>query len=365
VIGSEPIHEGVTAEAARERPGPSAAAPAPELAVLPGLVSALAPELVAGFGFTAGWLGRAGAALVTDRFSSERLDDLAAQALAVWCDPRVISWPIDPPTASTAAAPAGAGALWVRLRAGAPGAVEIHVWSGSGERRLAEVRSVAPGEARPREACAHEAALARLRARVRWLEVLTLDALPPFVEALLSPRERARCERLGARRRRDFAAGRVALKLATRPATTGALAAIDTLAADGVLARSPAPGGGASIAHDGALAIAVASERGVPGVDVELLASRLETAVELYAGAAERRLAAAAAVGPLEALGRIWTAKEACAKAWARPLPELFTACELCEIGRDASVARLDGERVEILHASLGSHLVSVVERPR
>ena len=133
MIGSEPIYEGVTAEAARERPGPSLAAPGPELAVLPGPATALAPEFVAAFGFAAGWLGRAGAALVTDRFSGDRLDDLVAQALAVWCDPRVISWPIDPPTTSAAAAPAGAGALWVRLRAGAPGAVEIHVWSGSGE----------------------------------------------------------------------------------------------------------------------------------------------------------------------------------------------------------------------------------------
>jgi 4'-phosphopantetheinyl transferase EntD len=203
----------------------------------------------------------------------------------------------------------------------------------------------------------------RLRDRVPWAELLTLAALPPFYEALLSPRERARCGGFGARRRRDFAAGRIALKLATRSVTTSDLTAIDTLAEDGVLARSPAGVGGACIAHDRELAIAVASARGVPGVDVELVAPRLEQAAALFAGAAERRLAEAAAVGRLGALGRIWTAKEACAKAWATPLPELFEACELVEIGRDASVARLGGERVEILHFGLGEHLVSLVER--
>lgn len=363
MVGGVPTRDRVTAGPAAERAGTAAAGPGPELAVLSGPVSAMAPEVVAAHGFTAGWIGAAGAALVADRRAGDRLDDLVAPALALWQEPRLHTGPSDPRPSAPAASPAGAAALWLRLRAGAPGAVEIHVWSGSGERLWAEVRAAAPGWTAPREARAHEVALARLRERVRWLEVLTLDALPPFAEALLSPRERARCERLGARRRRDFAAGRIALKLATRAETTGELAAIDTLAADGVLARSPTGGGGASIAHDCELAIAVACARGVPGVDVERVAPRLESAVELYAGAAERRLAATATVDLLEALGRIWTAKEACAKAWARPLPELFAACELCEIGRDASVARLGGERVEILHASLGAHLVSFVER--
>jgi len=241
--------------------------------------------------------------------------------------------------------------------------VEIVTWGGDGERLCAEVRELGPDAAVPTRDAAADAALERLRRRRPWTELLTLAALPPFHEALLSPRERARCDRFGVRRRRDFAAGRIALKLATRSVTSGDLAAIDTLAEDGVLARSPAGVGGASISHDRELAIAVASPGSLPGVDVELVAPRLEQAAALFAGAAERRLAAAASVGHLEALARIWTGKEACAKAWATPLPELFEACELVEIGPDASVARLGGERVEILHARFGDHLVSLVER--
>lgn len=365
MAGTGPIRVGVTADGAAGAEPAARAAGAQDLAaaVLLGPASALSPERAAAFGFAAGWVGGDGAVLLTERLSDERLGDVASRAVALWLHSCPAARPIDARSVLPAA-PSAEGSLWTRLRAAdGPGAVEILTWSGDGERLGAQVRELAPDAARPRPDAALETAMARIRGRVPFAELLSIAALPPFLEVLLAPRERARCARFGARRRRDFAAGRIALKLATRSVTTGEFAAIDTLAEDGVLALSPAGVGGASIAHDPELAIAVASARGVPGVDVEVVAPRLESAAALFTGAAERRLVESAAVGRLEALARIWTAKEACAKAWAMPLPELFEGCELVEIGPDSSVARLGGERVEILHARLGEHLVSLVER--
>lgn len=359
------IRAGVTADGAAGAEPAARAAGARDLAaaVLQGPASALAPERAAAFGFAAGWIGGDGAVLLTERCSDARLDDVASRAVALWLHPRPAARPIEARCAAPAALSAEES-LWTRLRAAKePGAVEILTWSGNGERLGAEVRELASDAAQPHPDAALEAAMARILGRVPWAGLLSLAALPPFVELLLAPRERARCDRFGPRRRRDFAAGRIALKLATRSVTAGDLAGIDTLAEDGVLARSPAGVGGASIAHDPELAIAVASARGVPGVDVEVVAPRLEPAAALFTSAAERRLVESAAIGRLEALARIWTAKEACAKAWAIPLPELFEGCELAEIGPDSSVARLGGARVEILHARFGEHLVSLVER--
>ncbi|MBN2192081.1 MAG: hypothetical protein JW751_04635 [Polyangiaceae bacterium] len=344
-------------------PSPALSASTWAATVLPGLLSPVRPEVAAAFGFGRGFIGEQGAVLLTDPRSPFGPSTLGARAAQLWAaehnGPSVIERYPQP----AAATPREEHPLWVRVRT-SPGTETVDVsswtiagsWLGSERIGLdpqAEGRGTAP-----------VTLTARLRRLCAFAEVLELAALPPFVEALLSPREQARAAELGLRRRQAFTAGRVALKLATLTAAVGDLADVDTLADDGVLARSPIEHGrGASIAHDRRLAVAVVSDRGLPGVDVELVAPRLEPAAGVYAGTAERHRADAAGVGRLGGLARIWTAKEACAKAWAVPLPTAWRVSELTAIGEHESAVRFRGELVRVFHLPAEQHLISLVER--
>ncbi len=318
----------------------------PERAILPGVLRPLDPAQLYRFGFEAGWRGEQGAVMKSS-VSTLPLSSLL-QGAAALCRDRGSLAEID-----TSETPPLRSGVWVRCEIRPDGHVAVWAWNHEGAPkgtlRLATHDDLAPqGEVSP-------------PATFPTIALLELDALPPFLELLLSPRERSRACQLGERRRKMFAAGRVALKLATAPCLP--FAALDTLAEDGRLARAPVPGlGSVSIAHDRRLAVGAASEHGKLGIDVEAATPRLEKATRLYAAPSELAAAKDFAQGLHPGLARIWTTKEAVTKATGLTLGEVFSRCQLTRLGVNSSVAVLDGTPFEASHTEIDEHLLTVTE---
>jgi phosphopantetheinyl transferase len=138
----------------------------------------------------------------------------------------------------------------------------------------------------------------------------------------LGERERAEFEALGPRRRRSWLLGRIAIKDAVRLRRwadgAGPLYPVEIEVANGPSGRPLVRGPGCerlrvSVAHKDDLAVALVTDAGSPGIDVE----RIEPRSDGFARIAftERELALGGDRPRDEWMARLWTAKEAVAKA--------------------------------------------------
>ncbi|MEL6347896.1 MAG: SDR family NAD(P)-dependent oxidoreductase [Myxococcota bacterium] len=157
------------------------------------------------------------------------------------------------------------------------------------------------------------------------------------------------------RRQRDRIAGRIAAKLAVS-ALTGAAPLTFTI--DNLPSGQPAPTGVAaqlSLAHRDGTGWAVATPRGAPGIDVELIEARPASFAETWYTPEERALCQGDAMR--ESL--IWACKEATLKALGTGLRLPTRSVEVIGIvGRRAQV-RLTGD-AETRHAVLGGGRLTV-----
>lgn len=191
----------------------------------------------------------------------------------------------------------------------------------------------------------------RLQSVCLGMILLPIEALFPFEEPLFTPREKAISERLSPRRQRTFSAARVALKRLARqlglveenrPDRT-----IETLGPDNVrpcLADSRLY---CSVSHSGPLVAAVAHSHPV-GVDLEGVSSKALRALQLVRIAREQDLISLSPLGPERAATRVWTGKEAAAKALGLQLFQALGEVEAVSVGEEEGLIQVHQRRYPV-----------------
>lgn len=265
----------------------------------------------------------------------------------------------------------------VRPVPGPPGALgfELRLYDVHGELREAcagvRMRDVSGGRLTPPDWIrgGGEPPPSRVAARCRALSVIELAALAPFAERALSPAEQSRVAPMRGRRRTSFVAARLACKRLSRRLSGDDRhtppQSIDTLE-PGRPERPACPptdgrtGYACSVSHDRRFAVAAAGD-GPVGIDVEALSDRVLRSRSLYLHPAEERLVQAFPLGPAAAALRIWSLKEAVAKALDLPLAEAWRRVETTAVGAAESRLTIDGRELSAVHDEVGGHVFTVV----
>ena len=216
------------------------------------------------------------------------------------------------------------------------------------------------GEQDPRE---------QLQKYCRAVSLIEMKTLLPFAEKTLSEREQKRYRKMADKRRRSYLAARLACKHLSRTLSGNdmhtAAHEIVTVSAD--LMRpcctqtDDASAVSCSASHDDRFAVAVASDSAV-GVDVEKISTRLLKSQRLYMSEKEQALVQESSLGAMEAAVRIWSIKEAVAKALGITLAHSWNRVEVKAIDRHESRFHI-GEKdfCAAVHGVVGQHVFTLV----
>jgi 4'-phosphopantetheinyl transferase EntD len=200
-----------------------------------------------------------------------------------------------------------------------------------------------------------------LRAHCRALVSLELEAIPPGAERALSPRERRLWDQMRPRRRRSFLGSRLALKALARQLDPVGCPEdprhIGTLAADDIRPRCHEIGSPTSVAHDARWVIAVVGDRPI-GVDVEPITDQAFGLMEMFLGQSERDLVG----GCRETATRLWTIKEAAAKAMNVDLVTTWGRVQVRSSGPTTSEVLVDGRLEDAWHEVTDGHLFTLLQ---
>ncbi len=224
------------------------------------------------------------------------------------------------------------------------------------------MRDVSGGRLQPprwirRDAC--DDPLAALKERCPDLCVIELDAVASFAVQGLSEKESERFQRMQPRRKRSYLGARMALKRLSRKLGDGMPQtpshAIHTHEPDGVRPRCTLPDHRVSLycsaSHNRRFAAAAAADAPV-GIDVETVTDRAVRCGPIFMSETEQQLLHRTALGRPQTAVRIWSAKEAVAKAKKIPLAEAWHRTEINAVEAGASRMTLDGRQpCEAVHA--------------
>ena len=207
-------------------------------------------------------------------------------------------------------------------------------------------------------------ALEALKDKCRGLVVMEIDALAPFARQSLSPREVERSANMGEKRLKSFIASRIALKRLSRllsgPGHETPARDLDVLAPDGVKPGLAGSDLFCSASHDHRFVTAAASERPI-GIDVETHRESAVRGLSIFASEEEKELAEKSRLGIQSAAVRLWTIKEAAAKALGAEQPHVWRRSNVVEIGPDHSRVVIDGGEVIVWHADVDGHIFSLL----
>jgi phosphopantetheinyl transferase len=235
------------------------------------------------------------------------------------------------------------------------------------------MRDVSGGKMRPPEwiqQTASPEAADRIARKCEASAVIELAALAPFADQTLSGRERLRLAGMSGRRRKSYLAARLACKRIARQ-----LSGHDTRTAPGNITTvcsdrpdhpcCPTTDGRfllpCSVSHDDRFAVAVAADRQV-GVDVEKASPRLLKSRSLYMSAAEQVLSRESGLGEIKAAVRIWSIKEAVAKALDIALADAWNRVGVYDIGAWESRFQIDGQGAHVaVHDTVEQHVFTLV----
>ena len=204
------------------------------------------------------------------------------------------------------------------------------------------------------------------------ISLIERDTVMAFADRCLSDLEHQRMAAMGDRRRTGYLAARLACKRLARKLSDNDHRTpprdLETLAADAVRpVCAKIHGAGAlacSVAHDRRFAVAAAGP-GALGVDVEQLKAGIEKALHLFASPDERICAEQFEPGPIHAAIRIWSIKEAVAKALGISLAQAWAQTEVVSVGQRESRFELrPGSQQCAYHTPIDDHLVTLVQLP-
>lgn len=180
---------------------------------------------------------------------------------------------------------------------------------------------------------------------------------------MLTPRERRMWCAMVERRQRSFLGSRIALKELTRNLDPAGCPAdprhIDTVADDGIRPRCHDTGKAVAVAHDARWVIAMAGEHPI-GVDVEPITEQAFRLMEMFLDDVEQDLVG----GCRETATRMWTIKEAAAKALSVDLPIAWDRVRVEASSPSTSAVRVDGDPVDAWHEVIDGHVFTVLELP-
>ncbi len=194
--------------------------------------------------------------------------------------------------------------------------------------------------------------------------LLDIETISPVEERLFTPGEAARAMKMGPRRRKGFAAARVALKRLARhlglvkkrrPDRT-----IETLGPDNVKPCLAGSGIYCSASHSGRFVAAVAHTHPV-GLDLERVSEKVMRTRHLSMSPKERDLISRSRLGPERAATRIWTTKEAAAKALGLHLFQALREVEVVRVGEQEGVMRHQGKTYPVRHAEGDGFVLTLV----
>jgi len=204
----------------------------------------------------------------------------------------------------------------------------------------------------------------RLQSACLGITLLDIKALFPNEEHLFTPRETVRAQRMGPRRQRGFTAARVALKgLArqlglveeNRPDRT-----IETLGPDEVrpcLAESPLY---CSVSHSARFVVAVAHRHPI-GVDLEAVSGKAIRAWHLFMLPGEQNLISHSGLNPERTATRVWTIKEAAAKALGLHLFQASREVEVLRVGEAEGVISYQKKTYPVRHVEGEGHVITLL----
>jgi len=210
--------------------------------------------------------------------------------------------------------------------------------------------------------------LETIRRRCRALSVSEIKTLPPFAEKALSEPEINRFRPMGVKRRQSFLAARLACKRISRRLSGNDIrtpaADINTLYPD---LRRPccrqidtAAAVPCSVSHDDRFVIALVSDAPA-GIDVEKISVRVLRSLDLFMSKAEQKLVQSSTLGAVETAIRIWSIKEAVAKAMDLNLAEAWQGVAVKRVGRNKSRFQIDsGETFSAFHDTIGKHVLTL-----
>jgi phosphopantetheinyl transferase len=199
------------------------------------------------------------------------------------------------------------------------------------------------------------------------LSLLELKTINGLAEKALSDEETARLKKMSPKRKMSYLGARLCCKGVTRQ-LTGDLktpaSSLNTVSPDGIRPCCPVRvndcGPFCSVSHDSRFAIAVASN-GPIGVDVEAISERVRRSRDLYMNEKERALVEGSPLGEDEASVRVWTTKEATAKALDMSLAESWEKVSLKHIGVDRSILEIGLKNHTAFHDAIDDHLFTIV----
>lgn len=234
------------------------------------------------------------------------------------------------------------------------------------------MRDVSGGRTQPPDwiqKTAGESRLSGLAKEVRQMAVIELAAMTPFADRALSPQERERYTPMAAGRKRSYLGARLALKRLSRALSKGpeiqAPTEINTVLPGSPKPVCPVNGSPStpdcSVSHDSRFAVAVAADRPV-GIDVEDKSKQAWRNRRQFMDATEETLLRGFTDGEAAAAIRIWSAKEAAAKALDIPLAQAWQRVSITRIGSQASRLRIrDVGSGEAQHATVEDHLFTLL----
>jgi len=196
------------------------------------------------------------------------------------------------------------------------------------------------------------------------LILLDIETISPVKEHLFTPREAARAMRMGPRRRRGFAAARVALKRLARQLGLAKKKRpdrmIETLGPDDTKPCLAGSGIYCSVSHSGRFVAAVAHRHPV-GVDLEMVSEKATRIWSLFLSPRERNLVLQSGLSPERAATRVWTTKEAAGKALGLHLFQALREVEVVRVGEQGGVMRYQGKTYPVRHSEANGYVITLV----
>ncbi len=198
--------------------------------------------------------------------------------------------------------------------------------------------------------------------------IIERRSVAPFADETLSKDEKQRAAPMAPTRKNSFLAAHLALKRLSRelsvtdqPILPGD---INTVRPNSTKPLCPVAGGSrqpyCSASHDNRFAVAVTAEHPV-GIDVEQITAKALKNRNLFMHPAEERLTNHFAADEIEVAVRIWSAKEAVAKALDIPLAHAWDRVQLTAIGRHESRLQvMDRGAFTVTHDTVDGHLFTL-----
>ena len=207
-------------------------------------------------------------------------------------------------------------------------------------------------------------ALDLLESTCKGFALIDMGALFPLPKNVFTPREAARADKFGPRRRKSFTAARVALKelaynlglveVNTKPWN------IETLATDGIRPALPASGTYCSVSHDNTFVVALANDKPI-GVDIETISDKVVRGWHIFMSLPEQGLISETDLGTDRTVLRAWTMKEAAAKALDFNLVQAWHEVQVLRIGAEKSLASIKGKEIPFTHFEIQGHVISFI----